>query len=301
MKLLITGATGLIGSAITARSLQRNDTVHYLTTSRGKIKTTEHSRGFYWNPDTGEIDMECFEGVDAIINLAGASVAKRWTTARKQQILNSRIASLKLLDVSIAKLKHHHITSIVTASGIGVYPNSPVTHYEEDEANVDPTFLGHVVVQWEKAADQLKKHGIPLAKIRTGLVLSAAGGALPPMKRSVKYGVGAPFGDGSQWQSWIHIDDIARLFLFAADHGLEGAYNGVAPNPVIQKKLLKEVALQLKSPLFLPGIPKFVIKAILGEMAYILYSSQRACSKKIREEGFNFNFKTIHTALGDLL
>lgn len=301
MKLLITGATGLIGSEILKLSLRKEYKVHYLTTSPDKIKNTPHLKGFYWNPGTGEIDMNCFEGIDGIINLAGATIVKRWTTAYKKEIVQSRIDALALLRKALGKLKEHSISSIVTASAIGIYPHSFTTLYQEDDLTPDTSFLGHAVVQWENAADHLETYHIPLAKIRVGMVLSASGGALPPMVKSVRYGVGASFGSGLQWQSWIHCHDIARIFLFAVENRLEGIYNGVAPNPVTQNKLMKEIASQLKRPLILPRIPPGILKLVLGEMAVMLYTGQRVSAKKLLQEGFTFNFRSIHSALKDLL
>ncbi|MCB0375489.1 MAG: NAD-dependent epimerase/dehydratase family protein, partial [Sinomicrobium sp.] len=130
MKLLITGATGLIGSEIVKLSLRKNYAVNYLTTSVKKITNTELLRGFHWAPERGEIDMKCFEGVDAVINLAGASIAKRWTPAYKKKIVHSRTSALELLGTAMGKLERHRIATIVTASAIGIYPNSLVTHYE---------------------------------------------------------------------------------------------------------------------------------------------------------------------------
>ena len=301
MKLLITGATGLVGSEIVKLSLEKGHTVNYLTTRKNKINSSENLQGFYWEPARKAIDMKCFEGVDAIINLAGANIVKRWTPSYKEEIIQSRTASLDLLNDTLNKVNNNTVTAMATASGIGIYPSSFTTYYEENEAEIDNSFLGNVVVQWENAADKLKTHTISLAKIRTGLVLAGKGGALPPMVKSINYYVGAPFGNGEHWQSWIHIKDIARLFLFAVENRLDGIYNGVAPNAVTNAKLIKEIASVLKKPVFLPAVPKGVLKLLFGEMASLLYCSQRVSAKKIEEKGFIFNFKTISMALKDLL
>lgn len=301
MKILITGATGLIGSKITQLALKKGHTIHYLTTTREKIRTEENLRGFYWNPSRGEIDMQAFEGADALINLAGVTIAKRWTDSYKKKIIHSRISSLQLLRDALEKQPHPTLTAIATASAIGIYPHSYTEYYEETATGADNSFLGEVVGAWEHAADTLKRPGISLAKIRTGMVLAEEGGALPPMVRAVKYYVGAPFGNGRQWQSWIHITDIAGMYLFIIENQLDGVYNAVAPDAVTNARLIKEIASVLKKRLFLPAIPKGILKLILGEMAYVLYNSQRVSSKKITEKGFTFQFKTIHAALKDLL
>ena len=302
MKILITGGTGLIGSEIIKLCLEKNYEIHYLTTNKDKIKHNDKLKGFYWNPDDKIIDIKCFEGIHAIINLAGASVSKRWTASYKEEILHSRTNALDLLNETIHKLDSHTITAMATASAIGIYPNSLTNYYEESDSKTDNSFLGNVVLQWEKAADRFKAHHtISMAKIRIGLVLSGAGGALPPVSRSVKYFAGASFGNGRHWQSWVHVKDIARLFLFIIENRLKGTYNGVAPNPVTNTKFIREVAAILKRPLFLPGIPKGILKLIFGEMAYILYASQRVSAEKIQQKGFEFHFKTINTTLKDLL
>lgn len=300
MRILITGATGLIGQEIVALCHEKNFKVNYLTTRKDKIASKDNYKGFYWNPDTFEIDSECFSGVSAIINLAGASISKRWTESYKKEILSSRINSLRTLHKALQKEGAKNITSFVSASAIGIYPHSLSSYYTEDEKWVDDSFLGEVVDAWEKEVDSFKTFDLNLSRIRIGLVMSSNGGALPEMAKPIKNYVGAAFGNGQQWQSWIHIGDLARIFLFTVEHELQGVYNGVAPNPVTNNKLVKEIAKVLKKPLILPNIPKFVMKAILGEMSYILFASQRASSKKIEDEGFIFDFPNISTTLQNI-
>jgi uncharacterized protein (TIGR01777 family) len=301
MSVLITGATGLIGKAVTAKFQERNVEVHYLTTRKSKLEKEEGLKGFYWNPKNGEIDMQCFDGVTAVINLAGASISQRWTKANKKKILRSRLDSLQTLRNALEKVDTKSIESFVCASAIGIYPNSLDKYYTEDVTEVDPSFLGEVVSKWEEEINQFSKFSFPVATIRIGLVLSLEGGALPALVKPVKSYVGAAFGSGEQWQSWIHIDDLARQFLFVIDQGLKGIYNGVAPNPVTNTKLVKEIAAVLNRPLFLPNIPRGLMQLLLGDMSYLLFASQRVSSKKIEEEGFEFYHKNICTALKSLL
>ncbi len=297
MKILITGATGLIGSEIVRLCSQENILVHYLTTSKDKIVSEPGYKGFYWNPDESEIDISCFDGVSAIINLAGASISKRWTSAYKKVVLSSRINTLQTLRIGLEKIDSNAISSFVSASAIGIYPHSLSNFYEEDEKRVDDSFLGEVVEAWENEADTLRNFDFNLSKIRIGLVMSKDGGALVEMAKPIKMYVGAAFGSGEQWQSWIHITDLARMFLFAVKHQLVGVYNGVGPNPVTNTKLVKEIAKVLEKPLLLPNIPKFPMKVILGEMSYILFASQRVSSKKIEDKGFVFQYQNICRAL----
>lgn len=297
MKLLIAGATGLVGSELVNLCHEQGITVHYLTTRKNKIVFDTNYNGFYWNPDENEIDLKCFDGVTAIINLAGASISKRWTSSYKEKVLSSRINSLRTLYTALEKVDTSNITSFVSASAIGIYPNSLNEYYTEDEKKVDNSFLGDVVKAWETEIDAFEKFNFNVSKIRIGLVMSSKGGALPEMVRPVQYFAGAAFGDGQQWQSWIHITDLARIFLFVIENNLQGSYNGVGPNPVTNTKLVKEIAKVLHKPLFLPNIPKFVVKTILGEMSYLLFTSQRVSSKKIEEEGFIFQYANVCKAL----
>lgn len=297
MKVLITGATGLVGSELVTQCHERGYTVNYLTTSRNKIVSEPNYQGYFWNPDTGEINADCLKGVSVIINLAGSSISKRWTKSYKETILNSRIYSLEALKNVLQKTKEHTVISIISASAIGIYPDSLSTYYMEEDNGVDDSFLGEVVEKWETKANEFASLGLAVSKVRIGLVMSKDGGALPEMARPIDLYVGAPFGSGEQWQSWIHISDLAGIFLHIASLGLQGVFNGVAPNPVTNNKLVKEIAKALGKPLFLPNIPKFMMYALLGDMAYILFASQRVSSKKIEDAGYIFQYSNICQAL----
>lgn len=301
MKVLITGATGLIGKEIVKRCHEQAISVHYLTTSKAKIKSQEDYKGFYWDPNNNIIDSDCFEGVDAIINLAGASIAKRWTNTYKKTILESRVQSLLCLKLALSKIETHYITHILSASAIGFYPDSLTKYYDEACLKTSPTFLGDVISSWESAVDEFSELGLLVSKIRVGLVLDANEGALPQMVTPIKFGVGAAFGSGEQWQSWIHVYDLSRLFVHIIQNELEGVYNGVAPNPVTNTELTKTIAKTLHKPVFLPNIPKFVMQLLLGDMHILLYESQRVSSKKIEDLGFDFTYSNVHPAVETLL
>ncbi|MBO0341721.1 MAG: TIGR01777 family oxidoreductase [Allomuricauda sp.] len=297
MKVLITGATGLVGQAIVEVLHQRSIPVNYLSTSKEKITSTEDFQGFYWNPSKGEIDLECFKDVQAIINLAGTDIAKRWTPEHRKKVLSSRVDSLRTLKKGLERSNNGEVECLVSASAIGIYPSSICDYYEEDTDKVDNGFLGEVVTKWETEAETFKDLGVDVAKIRIGLVLSKDGGALPKMALPVKNFVGAPIGSGDQWQSWIHIEDLAQMFAFAVENNLQGTYNGVAPNPVTNTKLTKELARILDRPLWMPNVPAFILKVILGKMSTLLLASQRVSSKKIEDEGFSFQYVNVCQAL----
>jgi len=300
MTVLITGATGLIGQEIVKKCHADGINVHYLTTSKSKLSSEDNYKGFYWNPKENQIDHKCFEGVTTIINMVGASISKRWTRSYKKEILESRTKTAQLLQNTI-KAHSYTIEHVVSASAIGIYPTSLTNYYEETEVKVSDTFLGKVVEQWEAAVDGFEPLGCKVAKIRIGLVLAEDGGALPELVKPIKLGAGAAFGNGKQWQSWIHVQDLASLFVFAVKHNLKGIFNGVASNPVSNEDLTKLAASVLDRPLILPNIPKFAMKLVLGEMHILLFESQRVSSQKIETEGFDFKFVNIRPALEDLL
>lgn len=300
MRILITGATGLVGTAIAEMCHDRGYEVHYLTTRKAKIEKDSAYRGFFWNPSKGVIDTACFDGVDAIINLAGASIAKRWTGSYKKIVLQSRVDSLNTLRKGMEE-SGQLVPVLISASAIGVYPSSFTTYYEEETEAVASGFLGKVVEAWEAAADSFRALGTAVAKVRVGLVLSDKDGALPQMVKPVQLYAGAAFGSGEQWQSWIHIDDLAAIFLFLLDNEMEGVFNGVAPNPVTQNKLMLAIARVVKKPLWLPNIPAWFLKFILGEMSAVLLESQRVSSKKLEAEGYVYRYPNLIPALQDIL
>jgi uncharacterized protein (TIGR01777 family) len=299
-KVLITGATGLIGSELVRQCHNEGIAVNYLTTSKEKIEKSENYKGFYWNPKKGEIDIEAFDGVTAIINLVGASISKCWTKQYKKIILDSRVESINLLYDTLQNIDHN-IVHFITASGVGVYPNSKTKLYTEEDNEIDDTFLAEVVVAWETAAAKFKNSGMEVSKVRTGVVLAKEEGALPKLIKPIKFGVGAPLGSGDQWQSWIHIQDIAGIYLFLLKNQLEGKYNAVAPNPVQNKKMTKMIASKLDSPLWMPNIPAFTLKLLLGEMSVLVLEGQLVSSHKIEQLGYQFKFYNLENALQDLL
>ncbi len=296
MKILITGATGLVGTEIVKHCLAKNYTVHYLTTNKTKIVSQNNYKGFYWNPLTGEIDSNCLNGIDAIINLAGASVSKRWTPKHKISIRKSRLNSVKLLYKLLSE-NTHQVTHFCSASALGIYPSSFTKQYDETETETNSSFLGKVVHEWEQEVEKLKGLNITISKIRIGIVLSKNGGALPQMLQPIKLGFGSAIGTGNQFQSWIHITDLARLFLFVVEQNLSGNYNAVASIPITNLEMTKVMAKQPKKPLWLPKVPAFIMKLVLGEMSALVLESQYLKNDKIKNKGFIVEFDSIEKAL----
>lgn len=299
--ILITGATGLVGKALTKHLLHKGYAIHILTTQKTLLGSDKKLQYFYWNPQVNEIDTSCFDGVEAVINLAGSSIAQRWTKSAKTSILNSRIQSLYVLSKAI-KEGNFPINQLISASAIGIYSDSKTNYYEEEYVSAeDSSFLRSVVRAWESATTQFQEMGIKTTILRIGIVLDAKDGALPKIMAPIEKYCGAVLASGEQWQSWIHIDDLVALFTHTLELKLEGVYNAVAPNPVQQAELTKSIAQVLKRPVFLPKVPEFALKLLLGEMSAIVLESQRVCSKKIQNTGFKFNYHELSAALKNLL
>lgn len=300
MKVLITGATGLVGTELVSLLLKNGIHINYLTTSKNKIQDEANYKGFYWNPTTGDIDDTCLDDVDVIIHLAGASISKRWTTSYKQEILESRVLSTAVL-YGLLKNKTHNVHQFISASAIGIYPNSLDKVYSEEETQFDSSFLSQVVQKWEQSVDRIAQLGIKVAKVRTGLVLSGKGGVLKEMAAPAKFGLAAAFGSGRQMQSWVHLDDLAGIYYYILNEELESIYNAVAPFPVTNQELTKQIAKALDKPYFLPNIPQFAMRMILGEMHTLLFDSQNVSAKKIISEGYQFKYLSLEKALKEEL
>lgn len=299
MKVLLTGATGLIGTELSALLLQNGISVHYLTTAKKKIKNEPNYVGFYWNPSLGIIDENALMGVDSIIHLAGATISKRWTKSYKQEIIESRLVATNTLFTAL-KNNPNQVKQLISASGTAIYPNNSSQIFDENTTQMEDSFLGNVVYKWEESVDKFKLLNITVCKLRTGIVFSNKGGALMEMVKPIKLGVGASFGSGKQIQSWIHIDDISALYLHALENCWEGVFNAVSPNPISNNDITKALAFQLKKPLLLPNIPQFVMKFILGEMHVLLFENRTISSKKAEKAGFDYKFPTVTSALENL-
>ena len=300
MKVLITGATGLIGTKLTKECHRAGITVNYLTTSKDKIENKPNYKGFYWDPYKGEIDKNAFTDVTTIINLVGASISKRWTKSYKKTILESRTKTANLIFDTLKNTKTS-VKHFISASGISIYPNSESRLYTEEDTAVDDTFLAEVVQQWEKAADQFKELNIRVAKVRTGVVLAEGEGAFPKLVKPIEKGFGAALGSGKQWLSWIHIEDIVCIYIHILKNGLRGSYNATAPNPVTNEKMTRKIASYLDKDLWLPNVPGFVLRLVLGEMAILVTKGQLVSSKKLEENGYEFKYVNVAPAIKNLL
>ncbi|MFD0963880.1 TIGR01777 family oxidoreductase [Pseudofulvibacter geojedonensis] len=298
--ILITGATGLVGRALVKALLSKGYVVHYLTTRKEVIVNQENYKGFYWNINSGFIDVNCFKEADMLIHLAGATVSKRWTKKYRKEIFKSRVAGSNLLFSSLQK-SPHTIDSFISASGISIFPNSLEKVYSEELQEKSQSFLGRVVDKWEKAAHQFLELGVKTTIVRTGVVLSKQNSALQKIAKPIQMGIGAALGSGKQFMSWIHIEDLVQMYVFLIEKELTGTYNAVAPNPVTNKELTKLVAQQLGKKILLPNVPVFMLKLLLGQMHEIVLESQRVSSEKIKKSGYQFRYPDINMVLKDLL
>ena len=299
MHILITGASGLIGKSLIHALEQRDYRISTLSTSKRSAPISTNVKTYQWNPNQGIIDEKALDGVDVIISLAGAKINQRWTKKNRKAIFDSRVKGTQLIQNALKNNPNHNVSHFVSASAVGLYPSDFNKIYSESEIKVAESFTGKVVAAWEQQVDEMSSLVAHVSKIRIGLVLAKSGGALVPLATPASFGLGAWFGSGKQWQSWIHIQDLVQLFVFAINH--PGTYNGVSPNPVTQKQLVKAISRQYKMPQWMPGIPAFVLKAVMGKMANILFDSIRVSSTHVQEQGFSFIFPYLQDALKDLL
>ena len=299
-KVLITGGTGLVGTRLTQLLQEKGYTVTHLSRS---VSGNENVKTYQWNIEKKELDLEALIGVDYIIHLAGAGIAdKRWTDQRKELILKSRTESTKLLQNSILKLDNHTIKAFISASAVGYYGIDTGDTWMTEEIPSGDGFAAEVTRQWEAAVDEINQLNLRVVKIRIGIVLCEKGGSLVKIMQPIKFGVGSPLVRGRQYLSWIHLDDLCQLFIFALEQNdMQGVYNGVAPHPVTNQELTKKTADVLNRPLFLPNVPTFVLKLMLGEMSQVVTGGNRVSNKKIQEAGFEFKYTELRPALVDLL
>jgi uncharacterized protein len=294
----------LVGKALGQALIKKGYSIIILSRQQGKKSDAANLSYAAWDVEKQTIDKAAISSADYIIHLAGAGVAdKRWTAKRKQQIVNSRVQSSQLLVDSLTTIPNK-VKVVVSASAIGWYGPDPVipnpTAFDESYP-ADKAFLGDTCKKWEESIEPVTQLDKRLVKLRTGIVLSNNGGALVEFKKPLQFGVAAILGNGKQIVSWIHIDDLVRLFIAAIENdSMHGAYNAVAPHPVSNKELTIQLAKSRKK-FFIPlHAPSFVLKVVLGEMSIEVLKSATVSSVKVQQTGFDFQFPTIEAALSDL-
>lgn len=294
----ITGATGSVGKAIVNELLTQGHQVRILSTRKGF--NWEGVEVFHWNPKENQIDDGALEGADHLIHLAGATVSKRWTAAYKREINDSRVYTSQVLLESLKRVSNGP-SSCVSASAIGYYGTSLTEEFTE-KSPAASDFLASVTENWERYTKKFESPTRRSVQLRIGIVLDKGAGVLGQLVPLAKAGIASPLGSGDQWTSWIHVQDLARMFIHAATNEIEsGPYNAVSSSPLSNRKLTKAICKALRRPMFLPAVPGFVLKLVLGEMATLALMSQKVDNTKISATGFNFNYTNIEPALEDLL
>lgn len=294
MEILVVGGTGFIG-----RSLCRvlaDQGYEVIVSAPDKHNLSDPRLRFVpWRGADGHSLSKIIEGVFAVVNLAGVTVAQRWTSKHKEVIYASRIESTRLLVAGIGQAKNRP-KKLINASAVGYYGDA-------GDAVIDETsgpgsgFLSRLCEDWEKQADEANAHGVAVIKLRLGVVLGRAGGALAKMLPPFKLGLGGPLGSGEQWMSWIHRDDVIGLVLFLlASESASGVINAVAPQPVTNKEFSRTLGKVLGRPAFLPA-PAFILKCLLGEMGGMLLTGQRVLPQRAMALGYKFQYPDLEGAL----
>ena len=299
MRILVTGATGLIGTQLCSHLVSKGHSLHILTTRTPWQTDDAQTRVFQWSPQNMQIDQRALKGVDAIINLAGAKINQRWTTKNKRSILKSRIQSTRLLFDAVKQTKQK--PHLINASAIGIYPSDFQRKYTESDTSFSNDFDGEVVRQWEEETKQFEKLSCKTTILRIGLVLSSKGGAFVPLSLPTRWGLGSWFGNGQQWQSWIHIHDLVGVIDYCLQNQLEGCINATAPNPVRQRDLIQTIAKAVGAPQFLPGIPKFLMSIALGEMHKLVYDSIYVKPERLLDSRYSYQFSELSACVADLI
>ncbi|MCX6294573.1 MAG: TIGR01777 family oxidoreductase [Bacteroidetes bacterium] len=296
---LITGGKGSVGKHLSDKLKEKGFTVAIV--SRKSFKDNE-IRAYAWDIDNNEIEKEAIETADYIIHLAGANIGdKRWTAKRRKLILDSRVKSGQLL-FNKTKENKNNLKAFISASAIGYYGTITTDKIFSEEDLPANDFLGETCRQWEQAADNFEKLGIRTVKIRTGIVLTAEGGALAKMIAPVKLGIGSAIGSGRQFMPWIHIDDLCAIYIKAIeDIHMNGAYNAVSTNCITNIEFTKTLARVLKKPFWFPKVPAFLLKFIYGKMSEMILKGSSVSSEKIIKAGCQFEFSNLEVALVDLL
>ena len=290
MKIALSGASGLIGTALLPALEAAGHEIVRLVRHR-----PSDSRELEWDPASRRLDAKALAGVDAVVNLSGATIGRRWTTARKDEILASRIDSTRLLATTMATLEPRPRV-LVCAGGVGIYGDRRDEILTE-ESETGTGFLADVGRAWESAAEPARAAGVRVVNFRQGIVLSGEGGALGRMLTPFKLGVGGRIGSGMQWWSWVSMDDLVAAYQYALEGELAGVVNLVSPNPATNAQLTKALGKALGRPSIFP-FPALAAKAVFGEMAEeVLLTGQRALPARLLDAGFRFEYPELDTAL----
>ena len=290
---MVTGGTGLVGKALISMLEKKGYQV------RNFSRSPKNDWDYHWDPINGEIDAKALEGVHYIIHLAGAGIAdSKWTEKRKKLIINSRIKGPELM-LKHQELFKNTLKAYISSSGISYYgvETTDNIYVEDDSGGGD--FPSHCVELWEAVADRFTDF-TRVVKLRTGIVLDRQSGALSKLEKPIRFGFGAPLGNGKQWIPWVHNTDVARSFIHSVEQDISGAFNLVADEHISNRMLTKKVAKALSKPLWLPPVPGFVLRLVFGKMASLVLQGSRADNTKLKSTGFQFQYTTLNQALEEL-
>lgn len=297
---LITGGTGFIGQYLTHVLIDSGYTVSIL--SRSERKDTATISYYKWDLETGYIEEEAILKADYIIHLAGEGIVeKRWSEKRKKDILDSRVQPIDLI-FSFLKEHNKSLDAFISASAVGIYGAITSEVICKETSPLANDFLGHTCQEWEKAVDKISSLGIRTAKVRTGIVLGRNEGFLKKMQPTFKLGLGTILGTGNQYLPWIHIEDLCKIYLKTVqDQEANGPYNAAVTDNTTNASFSKALAKQFGYTLWLPKVPSFLLKIILGQMSQAVLEGTRVSSEKIEKTGFEFQFTDLETALKNCL
>lgn len=297
MKILVTGATGLIGKYLVKRLKKNGHEVVILTR-----KKSEKPNEFQWNPNENFIEDAAFENIETIIHLAGATIAKRWTKEYKKELYSSRINAANLLKSYCVK-HQTKLKSFISASGINYYGTFTSDEILTEDTSIKKLdFLAKLSADWEKSAFEFSEIAERVVCLRTAMVLAKEGGSFVPLKKLTDFNLASPVGKGKQWMNWIHIEDLAKMYVEAIENPhYKGNYNAVADEIVTNKTFMESLAKK-SHKFFLPiPVPEFILKLVLGEMSTIILEGSRASNEKIKSVDFTFKYSILNAALEDLL
>lgn len=296
MKIAVTGATGLIGKALTEKLHKEGNEISVVS-RRNAVSSP--FRIVPWDPERGVFDARPLEGIDAVVHLAGETIAERWTKAKKQRIRASRVEGTRVLVDGLKGLSKPP-SVFVGASAVGFYGNRGDEDLDET-SGPGTGFLTEVCQAWEAETARASELGMRVVAMRTGIVLSTKGGALGQMLLPFKLGLGGPVGSGKQWMSWIHIDDVVGAYAFALQQSLSGVANMTAPQPARNAEFTKALGRALGRPAFLPA-PGFALKLVFGEMAQdLLLDGQKVYPHRLESAGYEFQYPELQQALDDVI
>ena len=296
MKIAISGASGFIGRKLLKTLAADGHSLQVLSRHAG-MNMPAGVKVFPWDPAKGEPSADSLRDVDAVVHLAGEPVAQRWNAAVKARIRDSRVVGTTNLVKAMARLPRKPGV-LVCSSAIGYY-GSRGDEILTEISTPGGDFLAEVCAGWERSAAEAEALGVRVVSIRTGHVLDPRGGLLKRILTPFRMGIGGKLGNGRQWTSWIHLEDLANLFHFAVEQPVSGALNGVAPNPVSNAEFTRALAAALHRPAIFP-VPKLALRAIFGEMAEVILSSQRVLPERPQAAGFVFHFPDLAPALENL-